>query len=84
MAGADRGVREVVMRRWGGLAVLFGIVLVASACIPVTISDECKGIIDSCLKECRDAPPPAALDGTYGTSNDQRTPCEQQCHSLCK
>lgn len=58
--------------------------LAAAACVPVQLSPECQGIIDACLKECRDTGPPPLPDGTYGVDNDQRTLCEQSCHDLCR
>ncbi len=67
--------------RWLWCLVLVG----ASSCWPLRLSNECQQKIDACLKRCSATaqPTPPRLPDD-GATFDFRTTCERTCENLCQ
>ncbi|MBN2718385.1 MAG: hypothetical protein JXX14_21250 [Deltaproteobacteria bacterium] len=74
-------------RSFQGAALLIFIAIAAVGCVyPVKVSSGCQAQINQCLLNC-DATPhdPSEFAGSQENRilTDHRSPCEQQCHTLC-
>lgn len=69
------------MRTLGTMLFALGALLLASACMPINLSEECKSRISECLRDC---PDPPSREAIVAGSDDIRTTCEKRCHEVCK